>query len=104
MKTLQLYDAYYFLSRCAGLLLEGRYIEPILSEIEDDYEHEFLLLQWEEVVENEEGIAAVLVVEVAFKEGDNQTIGLEGSTLTLTNSEGEDEEITLLAEWHPLVK
>ena len=104
MKTLQLYDAYYFLSRCAGLLLEGRYIEPILSEIEDDYENEFLVLSWEERVEVEEDIFQTSIVEVSFKEGDNQTIGLEGCTLTLTNSEGDDEELTLLQEWHPLVK
>ncbi len=99
MKTLELYDAYYFLSQCAGLLLEGRFVEPILSEIEDDYENEFLVLQWEQEYEG-----VLHTVEVAFKEKDNQTVGLEGATLILTNTEGEDEELTLLQEWHPLVK
>lgn len=99
MKTLQLYDAYYFLSRCAGLLLEGRLVEPILSEIEDDYENEFLVLQWEE---EHEGV--LHTVEVGFLEKDNQTVGLDGATLILTNSQGEEEELTLLQKWHPLIK
>lgn len=99
MKTIQLYDAYYFLNNCAGLLLEGRLVEPILSEIEDDYENEFLVLQWEQ---EHEGV--LHTVEVAFKEKDNQTVGLDGATLTLINTEGEEEDITLLREWHPLTK
>lgn len=100
MKTLELYDAYYFLKQCAGVLLEGRFLEPILNEIEDDYSKEFLILSWEDLGEDGEAC----LVEVAFKEGDNQTIGLSGSTLHLTNSDGEEEELTLLQEWHPLIK
>lgn len=99
MKSLHLYDAYYFLKQCPGVLLEGRFIEPLVSEIEDNYESEFLILEWEDFQDGQE-----VVVSVGFKEGDNQTIGLEGSTLTLTNSDGEEEELTLLQEWHPLVK
>ena len=99
MKTLELYDAYYYLSRCAGLLIEGRYVEPTLTEIEDNYENEFLVLQWEQ---EHEGV--LHLVEVGFKERDNQTVGLEGATLILTNSDGEDEELTLLQEWHPIIK
>ncbi len=99
MKTLQLYDAYYFLKQCTGVLLEGRFIEPLLYEIEDEYESEFLVLEWEDHQDGQE-----VVVSVGFKEGDNQSIGLEGSTLTLVNSDGEQEELTLLQEWHPLVK
>ena len=99
MKTLQLYDAYYFLKQCTGVLLEGRFIEPLLHEIEDEYESEFLVLEWEDFQDGQE-----VVVSVGFKEGDNQSIGLEGSTLTLVNLDGEEEELTLLQEWHPLVK
>jgi|LauGreDrversion4_2_1035121.scaffolds.fasta_scaffold410074_1 hypothetical protein len=97
MKSLQLYDAYYYLKRCTGVLLEGRFLEPLLSEIEDDYESEFLLLEWEDFQDGQE-----VIVSVGFKEGDNQTIGLDGSTLILTNSDGEEEELTLLMEWDPL--
>lgn len=99
MKTLQLYDAYYFLKQCTGILLEGRFVEPLLSEIEDNYESEFLVLEWEDFQDGQE-----VIVSVGFKEGDNQTIGLEGSILTLTSSDGEQEELTLLQEWHPLIK
>ena len=99
MKSLQLYDAYYFLKQCTGVLLEGRFVEPLLSEIEDNYESEFLVLEWEDTQDGQE-----LIVSVGFKEGDNQTIGLEGCKLFLTNSDGEEEELTLLQEWHPLVK
>jgi hypothetical protein len=99
MKSLHLYDACYFLKQCTGVLLEGRFIEPLVSEIEDNYESEFLILEWEDFQDGQE-----VVVSVGFKEGDNQTVGLEGSTLTLTNSEGEEEELTLLQEWHPLIK
>jgi hypothetical protein len=99
MKSLQLYDAYYFLKQCTGVLLEGRFVQPLLSEIEDNYESEFLVLEWDDFQEGQE-----LIVSVGFKEGDNQTIGLEGSKLLLINSDGEEEELTLLQEWHPLVK
>ena len=99
MKTLELYDAVYFLNQCTAIVLEGRYIEPIVSEVEDDFENEFLVLQWEQ---EHEGL--FYTVEVSFKEGDNQTIGIEGSKLFLTNSEGEEEEITLLREWRPLAE
>jgi hypothetical protein len=99
MKSLQLYDAYFFLKQCTGVLLEEQFIIPLLSEIEDNYESEFLLLEWEDFQDGQE-----VIVSVGFKEGDNQTIGLNGSTLILTNSDGEEEELTLLQEWHPLVK
>ena len=99
MKSLELYDAYYFLKQCKGVLLEGRFVEPILYEIEDDYENEFLVLQWDQEYDGE-----MYTVEVSFKEGDNQAVGLKGSTLVLTNSEGEEEELVLLKEWDPDIK
>ena len=99
MKTLSLYDAFYFLKQSAGVLLEGRYLEPELLELVDEYPHEWLHLQWEELHEGE-----VWQVEVAFNEEDNQKVKLHGSTLTLVNTDGEEEELTLLQEWVPLIK
>lgn len=97
MKTLPLHEAFYLLKQCNGLLLEGRYIEPLLSEIEEDYESEFLILEWEDIQDNQEAI-----VQVSFREGDNQNVGFNGkSTLYLTNTDGEEEELTLLKEWQP---
>ena len=98
-KTVTIYEAYYFLQQSVGILLEGRYLEPILFELDEDPAKEWLHLQWDDMHEDE-----MLVVHVAFNEGDNQWVTLKGSNLVLINTDGEEEEITLLQEWHPLVK
>jgi hypothetical protein len=91
-----LHDAVHILRQCAGVLLEGRFIEPHLFDIEDDYSDEWLSLQWTEEYDGEE-----LDVIVAFTEGDNQKVILDGSSLILVSSDGEEEELTLLREWIP---
>lgn len=96
MNSISLEDARYFLSQCAGVLLEGRFIEPIVFEIEHDYDNEWLVLQWDEVEGDNEG-----VVSISFLEGENQTVLLEGSKMTLIAEDGAEEEITLLREWKP---
>lgn len=96
MSTISLEDARYFLSQCIGVLLEGRYIEPTVFDIEHDYENEWLVLQWEDKEGENEGI-----VSVSFLEGDNQTVLLEGSKMTLIAEDGIEEELTLLREWKP---
>jgi hypothetical protein len=98
-KKITLQDAYNYLRQCTGILLEGRFIEPSLLEIENDYSNEWLNLHWEEVYRGEE-----LDVLVAFNEEDNQKCILDGSTLILVNTDGEEEELTLLREWFPEVK
>jgi hypothetical protein len=42
-----------------------------------------------------------LDVVVDFNEGDNQKVVLDGSSLILVNSDGEEEELILLREWVP---
>ena len=96
MKTIPIYEVAYYLRHCAGVLLEGRFLEPIVFEVEEDYTNEFLKLEWEELYENE-----TYTVQISFNEGDNQSAALDGSTLILTNTEGEEEELTLLREWVP---
>jgi hypothetical protein len=96
MNAISLQDAHYFLSQSTGVLLEGRYIEPFVFEIEDNYDNEWLVLQWDEVEGDQEGI-----VSISFLERDNQTVFIEGSKLILTAENGEEEEITLLREWKP---
>jgi hypothetical protein len=98
-KEITLQDAYYFLRQCTGVLLEGRFIEPSLLEIEDDYSNEWMCLHWEEEYDGEE-----LDVVVSFNEEDNQKCILNGSTLVLVNTDGEEEELTLLREWSPETK
>lgn len=89
MKTLNLVNAYELLASSAAILLEGRALTPILVDLEYEPENEFLKLQWHELG---------LDFEVVFTEGDNQEIQVEGSTLTLNNNEGVEEEIQLLTE------
>ena len=103
MKNLNLYDAVYFLRQCAGILLEGRYIKPTLLELSEtgDPNNEWLHLTWDEVDEEYGEVDQILV---PFTEGDNDEVHLNGCTLILTNTSGEKEELTLLREWHPLLK
>ena len=97
-KEIPLHDALHFLRSCSVIVLEGRYIEPHIYEIEDDYTNEFMSLQWEEVYRGEE-----VNIIVSFNEGDNTIVLLDGCDMTLVNSDGEEEVITLLREWSPLV-
>lgn len=96
MKDILLHDAYHLIRQCTGVLLEGRFVEPHLFDIEDDYSNEWMTLEWVEEYDGEE-----LDVVVAFKEGDNQKVVLDGSSLILVNSDGEEEELVLLREWVP---
>ena len=77
-------------------MLEGRFVEPHLFDIEEDYSNEWMTLQWVEEYDGEE-----LDVVVDFKEGDNQKVVLDSSSLILVNSDGEEEELILLREWVP---
>ena len=96
-KDIPLHDAIYLLRQCSGILLEGRYLEPHLYET-DEGSNEFMSLQWSEEFENEE-----LDFVISFNESDNIKVPLEGCELTLVNSDGEEETLTLLREWYPEV-
>jgi hypothetical protein len=97
IKDIPLHDAIYLLRTCSGVLLEGRYLEPHLYET-DDGSVEFMSLQWSEEFDNEE-----LDFVISFNEGDNIKVPFEGCELTLVNSDGEEETLTLLREWFPEV-
>ena len=62
--------------------------------VQDDDSNEFMYVSWEEEFDDEN-----LTVEISFYEGDNQVALIEGSNLTLINSDGEEEEFTLLKEF-----
>lgn len=95
-REISIQDAYHILRQCIGVMLEDRFIEPSIFDIEDDYSSEWLSLQWEEEYRGE-----ILDVVVAFTEGDNQKVLLEGSEMTLVSTDGEEETITLIREWIP---
>lgn len=101
MKKLDLYDAVYFLRQSKGILLRGKLVEVFLYELEDDPENEFLTLEWDDINEDER---KPCFEQVGFKEGDNENVTLEGCTLVLKNDCGKEERLTLLQEWHPLIK
>ena len=99
VKEITLRKAFEILQQCTAVILEGRFVEPHLYEIEDEYGNEFMSLQWSEEFEGSE-----LDFVVSFNEGDNLKVPLEGCELTLVNSEGEEETLTLLKEWFPEVQ
>ena len=76
-------------------MLEGRPIEPTLMGYEDEDSNEFMSLSWEEEWE-----AELVTIEVVFVEGDNNKVELDGCVLSLVNSDGDQEEITLLKEFY----
>jgi hypothetical protein len=94
MKEISLHQAYDLLQLSTAIVLEGRLIEPTLMGVQDDDSNEFMYVSWEEELDDEN-----LTVEISFYEGDNQVALIEGSTLTLINSDGEEEEFTLLKEF-----
>ena len=95
MKEISLYEAYSFLQQCPIVMLEGRPIEPTLMGYEDNDLNEFMSLSWEEEWENE-----LVTIEVVFIEGDNTKVELDGCRLFLVNSDGVQDEITLLKEFY----
>lgn len=97
MNSISLEEAHHYLSNCRGILLEGRYIKPTVFDIKGDYDHSWLSLAWEEPEEPEE-----CVVYLNFLEGDNQTVLIEDSKLTIITEDGDEEEIFLLREWNPI--
>ena len=95
-REISIQDAYHILRQCIGVMIEDRFVEPSIFDIEDDYSSEWLTLQWEEEYRGE-----ILDVVVAFTEGDNQKVLLEGSEMTLVNTDGEEETLVLVREWIP---
>lgn len=95
MKDIKLYEAWSILKQAAAIDIDGNLTVPQVFELEDDYKNVFLSLVWQEEYEGE-----LLDVCVEFEEGDNQTCVLEGSNLILVNSDGEEEVLTVLVNYH----
>ena len=99
-QEIPLREAFNILSVCAGVMLEHRFIEPSLVDIEsNDDSNEWMSLQWEEEYRGE-----TIDVIISFNQDDNKVVILEGSEMTLVNTEGEEETFALLREWIPLIK
>ena len=111
-KEISLTDAIYLLRQSAAVVLEGRLLEPNIIELDDeeDWNSEFMYLEWSEDAptdwdeETEEVLETQNVIcEVVFKVGDNQKCLLDGCVLTMVSDQGE-EELTLLREFYPKIK
>lgn len=94
MKEINLHQAYDLLQQSIAVVLEGRIVEPTLMGVQDDDSNEFMYLSWEEEFDNED-----LIVELSFYEGDNQVALIDGSVLTLVNTDGDEEELVLVKEF-----
>lgn len=93
MKSISLEQAYDLIKQCRAVDIEGRLIEPILFELEEEDKNEFLVLRWEEEYDGD-----LLDVEVVFEEGDNRMVEIDGRKLYLVDSDGAQEELILLRE------
>jgi hypothetical protein len=94
MREINLHKAYDLLQQSTAVVLEGRIVEPTLMGIQDDDSNEFMYISWEEEFDNED-----LIVELSFYEGDNQIALIDGSILTLVNTDGDEEEFVLVKEF-----
>jgi hypothetical protein len=94
VKEINLYQAYDLLQQSTAVVLEGRIVEPTLMGVQDDDSNEFMYVSWEEEFDNED-----LIVELSFYEGDNQIALIDGSILTLINTDGDEEEFVLVKEF-----
>ena len=96
MKEIDLIDAFNYMRLADGALLEGRLVELSLVGIEHDNKNEFCYIAWSENIRGE-----WIDFDIAFKEGDNQTVLIDGPYITLINSDtGEEEELLLLRSWN----
>lgn len=87
-KTITLQEAYNILEDCSAVIIDDNVlVYPSLDELSGDLKNEFLCLSWEEDGEN---------FEVRFLEGQNQNVQVSGSSLFLIDSEGEDNQLTIL--------
>jgi hypothetical protein len=93
MKSIPLYNAYSLLRECRAVVIDGKCVEPYNISYSEDPENEFLILQWEEELDDE-----MLSVEVSFREGDNQMVEVDKKVMLLVGQDGETEELILLKE------
>jgi len=88
MKEITLKEAYQILEDCSAVTIDDNaLVYPGLNELTGDPQEEFLSLNWEE--EGEE-------YGVHFLEGQNQNCTVSGCSLFLIDSEGEENQITIL--------
>lgn len=94
MKDIELSVAFDYLMLSEGIIHEGKTLTMSLIGLEDSPDNEFGYIAWSDDIQDEP-----VDFIIAFKEGDNETVRIDGSYMTLVNTDGEEEEIQLLAHW-----
>lgn len=90
MKTITLKEAYSILEEASAVIIDDNALTyPSISEIEENDDNEFFYLSWED----EDGY----IYDLVFREKDNKSIQISGSSMFLIDSEGEENQITILA-------
>ena len=88
MKTITLKEAFQILEDASAIIVDDSIlVYPSLSELEDDELNEFMYLSWDD-----EG----LEYNVKFNEGENQEVKVSGSSIFLIDTDGEENQITIL--------
>lgn len=88
MKTITLKEAFQILEDASAIIVDDSIlVYPSLSELEDDELNEFMYLSWDD-----EGLG----YNVKFNEGENQEVKVSGSSIFLIDTDGEENQITIL--------
>ena len=88
MKTITLEEAHSILDNCSGVIIDdGSLTYPSVWELSGEEDKEFLFLHWEE-----EG----LDFDITFKEGQNREVKISGCSMFLTDSDGDEMQLTIL--------
>lgn len=88
MKTITLKEAFQILEDASAIIVDdSTLVYPSLSELEDDELNEFMYLSWDD-----EGLG----YNVKFNEGENQEVKVSGSSIFLIDTDGEENQITIL--------
>lgn len=91
MKQISLTEAFRFLKNCRTVVVDQYYlVYPSLEDLNGDPDNQFLYLSW---VDDDARSYAIVVAE-----GQNQSVTIHGTVMTLTDMEGDRFTITLLTE------
>ncbi len=90
MRTITLADACRILTDCSAVIVTDvtSLMYPSVADLTGEGENEFLYLSWSD----DEG----LDYAIKFQESNNREVKVKGSSMFLTDDEGEETELTIL--------
>lgn len=87
MKTIPLADAFRILENASAVIIDNVVTYPTLDDLTGEADNQFLLLSWDD-----EGSE----FNVKFREGDNTSVILVGSSMLLKDSDGNETQVSIL--------